>query len=847
MKKKLLSLGIALVIATTIIQPATVSASTQTKTLIDTKNVNNMTLSTYQLSGELANTKLYDHGYSMRTMPTVNLWASVSVISQFKGADGGFVYAYNLGFDSTEIILTKEDGTTLSLEKVAPLVGGVVQDEKGYYYAVTGLNNGGKKDDSNLDSSKTYDQNLNTVFITKYSESGELIKTAGFSGNFVENSTYNTQYPFEAGNCDIALNNGVLVVSYAREMYNGHQMKDVLAVNTADMSQTYNGITRKIWVSHSFDQRVIWYDKANAWLFVDHGDASPRSFVVDLLEEGNNVTRSNILSFQTNEIYNITNAQMGGIVETSKGAMFVGAAGKEGEQYVKQQLFVALLDSENAYATDVKWFQSYDILEPQIVRCGENLNAILWQETTLSTSVFCMLLDDEGNIIKDKTEFKNASLNDDEDPIFANNKIQWVTNENKGTFKYEITLESYVKITGDKEAVPSTTNFVLNNETVYLPAYTINSENYVNIRDIGALLKNKFNVVTKGNKVEIYKNTNYTTNGGELKTLGNTKKTAKLSYTEYVIGETGDIIDDMLGYKIDGVDYVKLSDIADLIGFDLTVEGNKTSINSTTEKILQTGYYYIEMLGQYVYPRYDSGWYLLKRSTTKPEIPFYIEYLGTDSEYGPKYAISYDGENMTYDSNRIEFHDDFEYLWGITLNSNSAIISDYYSPEGVLAVFKSISKVDNEKPYVRTPNFMETGNYDASVTFTKAEVNEVEVKVDTKEDIKETENNNTGTVSKEKVEVYNSGKSSVKPLVVSGKSYLPIRALIEQVLGGTVNYNGATGKIVAVANGNTFETNMDETVIYNGVTHLGLRTFSEGLGYDVVYDPTTKSILIYTK
>lgn len=96
----------------------------------------------------------------------------------------------------------------LTLLKAAPLLGAVTQDAEGYYYAVTGKRNGAINS-SNADVSGKYDTSTQTVFISKYTSQGILVKTTGFDGN---SGVSNTQNPFAAGNCSVAINGGVLDV-----------------------------------------------------------------------------------------------------------------------------------------------------------------------------------------------------------------------------------------------------------------------------------------------------------------------------------------------------------------------------------------------------------------------------------------------------------------------------------------------------------------------------------------------------------------------------------------------------------------------------------------------------------
>lgn len=83
---------------------------------------------------------------------------------------------------------------------------------------------------------------------------------------------------------------------------------------------------------------------------------------------------------------------------------------------------------------------------------------------------------------------------------------------------------------------------------------------------------------------------------------------------------------------------------------------------------------------------------------------------------------------------------------------------------------------------------------------------------------------------------YNGVNTNLTAIVEKGTSYLPVRALVQDVLGGVVDYNPATGTVNAVVNGNTLTYNASQTYSIDGRTYLPVRSFSEGLGYEVNYD-----------
>lgn len=404
---------------------------------ISSKKVGKATLSTYVVWGDLNDKDKSDADDIFSTRPAPGNIGDVSPISQFLDAEGKFAYAYVLDEEDDNIYVQKSDGTSIVIQKAAPKFGALTQDSDGYYYAVTGKRNGAVNS-INADVSGKYDKNVNTVFISKYTSEGDLVKTTGFVGN-LGNASARTQNPFNGGNCVVAINNGILVCSYARQMYNGHQGKDVIAVSTGNMKKVYDNLSSNPWVSHSFDQRVIWYSKGKSWLFVDLGDAKPRSFVADLLNiKSLKATSNTILTFKGKSGDNYTNSQLGGVAETASGVMFVGAAGKKGAQNTKQQLFVSVFDPTKGSNTKINWLTDNEVVEPQLVGLGDGRFIVLWEEHGKATKTYYMILDDNGKKLLGKTSLGDIRLHDDEDPVVTENAIHWVSEEDGVLLHYEL-------------------------------------------------------------------------------------------------------------------------------------------------------------------------------------------------------------------------------------------------------------------------------------------------------------------------------------------------------------------------------------------------------------------------
>jgi len=373
-------------------------------------------------------------------------WSRVSPVQQFAYKDEGFAYAY--AHEKRLIINTP--GNTLRLEMRYPQLGDVIADEDGNFFIVWG-----KTGASNTEQ---------TIFISKYSPTGNHIKTTGFVGESMMGDNGNTKYPFQAGNCVSAIGGGRLMVNYAREMYNGHQSNNVIGVHLSDMSPVRWDSSWNIpYTSHSFNQSIIWSENAGGFVYADHGDAFGRGFIITTDEWEKNLFH---FYLEANSNYNMrivnkTFAQLGGLAETSRGIALVGASAKsigEAAKNEKQNLFIQIFDplastvspsmftggaarsgatSTNIYdnsnspltsVTDygVRWLTDYtgaDVIAPQVVAADDQL-VILW---STRDDTFYIVLSASGEIVTPATSLGGLQLNSFERPVYHDGVLYWVS------------------------------------------------------------------------------------------------------------------------------------------------------------------------------------------------------------------------------------------------------------------------------------------------------------------------------------------------------------------------------------------------------------------------------------
>lgn len=407
-------------------------------------------------------------------------WDGISNVSHFVGADGSFCFACD-GEEYVTVVKTREGSTLkkkIKLKKKHPLFGAVTCDGDGNYYLVTG------------EANEASDTEKETVFVSKYDKNGKHIKTIGDNGSssldYYYPSDYRTKEPFRSGNCDIAINGGILAVNYARGMYSGHQSNSILAVRIDTMAKVKLGVWYN---SHSFAQRTIPFK--NGFVFASEGDAYDRAFTVCAVDTKNNAAgtakEANIFHFwakkgafdrydmhEVNENF----AHMGGIcaVGDDKTAL-VGTSAKSLNKNAadeNEQLFIQIFDpfsdltKKSSYVTSgtrsgaggkngdesvtdygVKWLTNYKdqfISNPQVVSTDGGEIVVLYEKTKNTEKksgkyayikkeymgVYYIVLDSKGEVLQKAKRFSaDARLNPCEMPVFTKDGICWAANTAK--------------------------------------------------------------------------------------------------------------------------------------------------------------------------------------------------------------------------------------------------------------------------------------------------------------------------------------------------------------------------------------------------------------------------------
>ena len=443
-------------------------------------------LESYKFSSvEEVNTDLYPYGFS----------ADISPISEFFDNSGNYYVAYDGSKNFYIAVLNKSNMKiikTITINKPYPILGGVIGDDKGNFYAFFG------QEDTAGKSDKV------TLAVIRYDKNGKKIKELSLKGK--DTCTFwdpdsGSRVPFWYGNASMAINGNILAISYARQMYNGHQSNFVIYVKIPDLTRIKD--LPEPYTSHSFDQRIMVASNGD-FIFADQGDAYPRGFHIQKVKKNHsNIYESySYVPFHFREGsnrdygYNLTFASLGGIAEISKGYVLAGASEKtlslktaptkeyyghneprnvfvqifkkDYENYSedkRQLLNVPVRKATDKRNTDaktkmflepgtqdygVKWLTDYKNYEfadnVKVIANKEDQIVIMWEKFKLDggssyspvyLATYYTILNNKGETVVKPTQLKNVRLTAYEQPVYDGKYLYWTTG---ATGKKQLTL-----------------------------------------------------------------------------------------------------------------------------------------------------------------------------------------------------------------------------------------------------------------------------------------------------------------------------------------------------------------------------------------------------------------------
>lgn len=246
---------------------------------------------------------------------------------------------------------------------------------------------------------------------------------------------------------------------YTTEDKLNHQSQLTIIVNTKSMTVTNDlGRFQKNHVSHSFDQYVL-FDGA-AHVLVDHGDAYPRSIVLNK-GDGASYNEVDLFNIPGKIGANATGVSIGGFELSS--ANYIVAMNSVDHSLVKEytsyemvgletdqrDVMLSVLPKSNLSSTSVnhvtlaKYVGTNLIASiPKLVKITDDKMMVLWQEFDKENhpgDLKYVLIDGAGKATSDIQTIKHFALSECS-PIISGDKIIWYTNNKGSRVFYSIPL-----------------------------------------------------------------------------------------------------------------------------------------------------------------------------------------------------------------------------------------------------------------------------------------------------------------------------------------------------------------------------------------------------------------------
>ncbi len=250
----------------------------------------------------------------------------------------------------------------------------------------------------------------------------------------------NTTIPFDAGCPRFAYDGEFLIVHTSHEMYSGHQSNHTFIADVENMMVKVAGMA---YVSHSFNQFIK--AEGNKYITVDHGDAYPRSIVLQLVErEGytfRNLNTATLFEFVGGIGENYTGAAVGGFEISESAYLTAFCTVEQNDNYRKNKtknVYLAVTDKTSC-ATTLKQITTMQEGEtgaesPQLVKINDNKFLLIWQ---IGFKVYYCYFDGNGNKLGETEVFDGVVMSDCQ-PIAVNGKAVWYNYINNTVWFCEI-------------------------------------------------------------------------------------------------------------------------------------------------------------------------------------------------------------------------------------------------------------------------------------------------------------------------------------------------------------------------------------------------------------------------
>lgn len=358
-------------------------------------------------------------------------------ISAVKADEKVTIETYNAQYELT---------ATQSVANELPMFGGFYSGEK-YNYIAFGQDNREENDSKEV------------IRIVRYDKSFNRIDSVSIKGG----ESY-TVVPFDAGAGRMAESGDTLVFHTSRERYTtedglNHQSQLTIIVNTGTMTVTNDlGRFQKNHVSHSFDQYVQF--DGSAHVLVDHGDAYPRSIVLNK-GDGTSYSEVDLFKIPGKIGANTTGVSVGGF-EMSSDSYIVAINSIDhslvreytsfemvGLETDQRDIILGVLPKNSLSSTSVnqitlaKYVGTGLIASiPKLVKITDDKMMVLWQEFDKEDhrgDLKYVFVDGAGKAAGAIQTIKHFVLSEG-NPIVSGGKIVWYTDNKDSRLFYTIPL-----------------------------------------------------------------------------------------------------------------------------------------------------------------------------------------------------------------------------------------------------------------------------------------------------------------------------------------------------------------------------------------------------------------------
>lgn len=313
----------------------------------------------------------------------------------------------------------------------------------------------------------TEEKNKTVIRVRKYSMDLKSLGSADIKGG-VSNLFEGIYEPFAGGICSMDMNGSILTMHTSREMFTQpgetvqHQTSITFYLNTQTM--TFDFTRGMPFVSHSFAQYVK--TNGNQTAFIDHGDATPRSVVFHLYENGTLSKSLDLFELNGSWGENYTGTTVDSFDTGKNGYLVTGASlphnnaiqGVTGyTQGLRHNIYLISVAKDGSKST-FKWLTENipnlslkEVGEPRTVKIDDDTFAVMFDEYTLKDgnavnhTLRVLFVNSKGDLLSSEA-YDGLWFKSNSQPIYQNGKLVWISSIQKGVNKLYSIPASYTKI-----------------------------------------------------------------------------------------------------------------------------------------------------------------------------------------------------------------------------------------------------------------------------------------------------------------------------------------------------------------------------------------------------------------